>query len=183
MTEFDPTIVTEGEHGLVRVFHYIPDPDSPDTGDLFAFIKEINVGTVADTNIQRVVVNDLNGMLLSDFLGRAYAIEQDKLDPCLDQLDALNGTVFVVRSSAITNRPATFNTSGPAKLVATFAEPGVEVNFVPLPDESAKRPAEETPEKESPKKPPSDAAMSGRIATLALLVMGLLVWLMIWVAG
>lgn len=183
MTRIDPYIVTEAEHGLVRVFHYVPNPDLPDTGDVMNFISDLDVGMVAANHIQRVEIKELGDMTLSAFLGAGYSIEQDKLDPYVAQLDGLGGVVFLMRSRAFAERPATLNRGGDAKLIATFAEPGVDVNFEPLPDESAKRPSIPAPEDAPVKKKPSDAAMSGRVATIALLVMAFLVWLMIKVAG
>ena len=168
-------IVGEHEVGCVRVFHF--DPPNED-GPIFQFQTAIGATGLNAENVQHVVLAELGDMLLRSFLSVAYEIDAVALDK-VAELDELTGNVFIVRSSAFLDRPATLKTDGAAKLVATLWEPSKVGGFAPpIKTESAEGIL--TP---PTKKIPSDAAMSGRIATIALLVMGLLVVLMIWVAS
>ncbi len=168
---------TVGEHeiGVVRVFHFTP---AKDDGPIFQFQSAIGVSGLNAEHVQHVVLADLGDMPLRSFLSVAYEIDAAALDK-VTELDGLTGHVFIVRSSAFLDRPVTLKTDGTARLVATLWEPSNVGGFAaPIKTESADGIL--TP---PTKKKPSDAAMSGRIATIALLVMGLLVWVMIKVGG
>ena len=100
-------------------------------------------------------------------------------DFALSATDDMDAVLLIVRSGAVLNKPVSLTTTAHATLIATFREPGANVSFEPLPNPDPEAAIEDAPQK----KRPSDAAMSGRIATLALIVMGILVGLMIWIAG
>ena len=168
-------IVAEHEVGCVRVFHF--DPPNEDR-PVFQFQTAIGVIGLKSEDVQHVVLAELGDMPLRSFLSVAYEIDANALDK-VTELDELTGNVFIVRSSAFLDRPETLTTDGAARLVATLWEPSKVGGFAPaIKTESAEGIL--TP---PAKKIPSDAAMSGRIATIALMVMGLLVVLMIWVAS
>jgi hypothetical protein len=173
----DHNIVGERENGRVRVFSM----DETDGADrpMFSFQRAINATQMNAENVQRVDLADLGDMALSDFLIAGYDPDRATFDLLKDTLDALTGIVFVVRSSAFMDRPVTLTTTGDATLVATFYEQKTPVSFENLPSGGTKGPVEGAPRK----KKPSDAAMGGRVATIALLVMAALVWVMIEIAG
>ena len=168
-------IVGEHEIGCVRVFHFNPPTED---GPIFQFQTVIGVTGLSAEHVQHVVLADLGEMPLRSFLAVGYEIDAAALDE-VSELDGLTGHVFIVRSSAFLDRPVTLKTGGAAQLVATLWEPSKIGGFVAaIKTESAEGIL--TP---PTKKKPSDAAMSGRVATIALLVMGLLVWVMIKVGG
>lgn len=168
-------IVGEREIGCVRVFHFDPPNDD---GPIFQFQAAIGVSGLSADHVQHVVLAELGDMPLRSFLSVAYEIDASVLDKATE-LDDLTGHIFIVRSSAFLDRPVTLKTDGAARLVATLWEPSNVSGFAtPIETESAKGIL--TP---PTRKKPSDAAMSGRVATIALLVMGLLVWVMIKVGG
>jgi len=84
-----------------------------------------------------------------------------------------------MRSGAFIDNPVHLHQDGSLFLISTLKEQGANVVFEPLPNPDPVAAIESPPQK----KRPSDAAMSGRVATVALLVMALLVGLMIWIAG
>ncbi|HCP80770.1 MAG TPA: hypothetical protein DIT67_03975 [Octadecabacter sp.] len=168
-------IVAEHEVGCVRVFHFDPPNDD---GPIFQFQTAIGVAGLKAEDVQHVIIDELGDMPLRSFLSVAYDIDTAALDN-VAELDEVSGHVFIVRSSAFLDRPVTLTTDGAARLVAALWEPSKLDGFAPpIKTESAEGIL--TP---PAKKTPSDAAMSGRIATVALLIMALLVILMIWVAS
>ena len=167
--------VAEREVGCVRVFHFDPPHDDD---PIFQFQTAIGVSGLGAENVQHVVLAELGDMPLRSFLTVAYEIDAAALDK-VAELDELTGNVFIVRSSAFLDRPVALKTDGAARLVAALWEPSKVGGFsAPIKTESAEGIL--TP---PTKKATSDAAMSGRVATVALLVMALLVILMIWVAS
>ena len=181
MTDFDPTVVTAHEHGRIRI--YLASYGlSMEIGHVGTFERlESALGTTGlnSKDVQQIQTRILDEMPLSQFLIDAYDVSEDEIAPHRATLDAADGLILVIRSGAFRDRPVTLNTSSDATLLATLSEPNASKPFTsPLSAKGAEgilsKPA---------KKKPSDAAMLGRVATIALLVMALLVWVMIKIAG
>ena len=180
----DPTVVSEHEHGVVRLFVAESQlrMEIAHLGTYDRLRRALGVETLAGDHIQQLQTRILEEGGLRDFLAEGYGISADELTVHQDALMAAEQDdvmLLIIRSSAFLDRPASLITDGEAKLIATLHEPNANVSFKPLPNPDPEAVLEDPPQK----KRPSDAAMSGRIATVALLLMGLLVWLMIWVAG
>ncbi|MFX0546150.1 hypothetical protein ACEWPL_011450 [Roseovarius sp. S1116L3] len=124
--------------------------------------------------------SDLTGVGLPGYLADGHAIPDDQIEPMRAQLMAQEGTLMVITSRAFQGTAQVLTPRAPVRLIATFQEPHDPVTFGALPDASARTPEyEETPER----KTPSDAAMSGRVAMIVLLVLALLVAVMVWIAA
>lgn len=180
----DTTTVTAHENGVVRLFRlsYPLAMEIAHCGTLDAFCRALGIAQIDAAQVQQVKTPALDGMSVTDFLRAGYEVNDDDIAahaPALDALEEGDHVLMVVRSSAFQDRPVTLTTSGDATLVATLREPGVEVSFDPLPNPDPAPAIEDAPQK----KRPSDAAIGGRVATIVLLLMALLVWLMIWIAG
>lgn len=178
----DGARVTDGEHGLVRVFlaSYQLDMEIGHNGTYDMVCEALGIEKIGHSDVQQVRKTALDGVSLSQFLMDAYDIEPLEIAPIAKELDALDGLVLVIRSSAFLDRPVTLKPNDHAKLIATLREPDTSASVtLPLMSKNAEGVLTSPPAK----KTPSDAAMGGRVATIALLVMGLLVWLMIKVAG
>ncbi len=122
-------------------------------------------------------IEDLEGVGLAGYLHDGMGVAEQDLAEHRAALDRLSGTVLVVGSRAFGGVAQTLRPHAPLHLVATFNEDKTPVTFEPLPDESARSDSK-------PKKPPpSDAAMSGRVATIALLVLFALTGVIIWIAA
>lgn len=177
-------VVGEYEHGVVRVFLLDAGlrAETQETGAYDAFCTALGITGINADDVQQLETLSLEDMPLADFLRSGYDANEDDLTEYQFQLDAVSDSdamVLIVRSGAFVERPTTFATEGPARLIATLREPDFEVPMTPLPNPDPTAVLEDAPAK----KKPSDAAMSGRIATIALLLMALLVWLMIRIAG
>lgn len=190
--QFDPTHVSAVERGLIRIYSIdLPADTGPqdiarfaeprhDTGDDpdWPLKAALGVSYLDEDFVEVFDVAALDEIGLVGYLIAGSGVAEADVAPYSELLDGLSGPIAVVFSAAFGGFDATITPQPPLRYVAAFREESAAVTFKPLPDESAKR--VETP---SAKKKPSDAAMSGRVATIALLVMALLVWLMIWIAG
>lgn len=178
----DQITITAREHGVVRVFGIDLTGDA-----LKAFLRRNGSWGVQDALdadmlnpdlVEVFDVADLTGLGLSGYLQEGQGIAAQDLDPLRPQLDAIKGTVMVLPSTAFAGAEQVLNIRAPVRLIATFNEDKPPVSFDPLPDASA---TGNVPDK--PRRKPSDAAMSGRVATLALLVIFGLTALMVWLAA
>lgn len=184
-----PHTVTAGETGVIRIFTIdLPVDNAADFADDMGAIEVDNSWPLqtalgaADLDPAFVDVfpaSDLEGVGLADYLIDGTGISADDIAPFRAQLDGLTGNIVVIHSRAFKGVVQTLSPKAPLHYIATFQEDRAPVTFEPLPNPDPAPAIEDLPQK----KTPSDAAMGGRVATIALLVMGLLVWLMIWVAG
>lgn len=122
-------------------------------------------------------IEDLEGVGLAGYLSDGMGVAAADLEDHRAALDRLSGMVLVVGSRAFGGVAQVLRPRAPLHLVATFNEHTPPVSFEALPDESAK------PDSTPKKAPASDAAMSGRVATIALLVLFLLTAVVIWIAA
>ena len=124
-------------------------------------------------------VASLEGIGFQGYLTIGNGVSEEDVAPYADLLDQVKGTVLMVVSSAFGGFEQELSPKLPLRHIATFKEASAPVQFEPLPSAGANGVVGDAPAK----KKPSDAAMSGRVATVALLVMALLVVLMVWVAS
>ena len=187
--------VTASEAGLVRVFALSMSDDQAKAlkansadgieGTDASSLQEPALGatTLNDDHVEVFPVSDLGDMALPDYLTEGAGIARDTLEADRFKLASLEGWVMVVYSTAFRGMAQTLSPSAQLTLVGTYPQEGIDWSpQIDLSTPSALPQKEDTGEP-VPKKRPSDAAMSGRIATLALLVMFLLVGLMVWIAG
>ncbi|MCF2871191.1 hypothetical protein L0664_08940 [Octadecabacter sp. G9-8] len=188
MTQIDPNTVTAQEHGLIRVYSLdVPSTDIEiftvdgriGADDPWPLLDALGATHLDGDHIEAFDIADLAGIGLAEYLSTGHGVSEADLAPYLELLGAVSGPVVLVFSRAFGGIAQTLTPERPLGNVATFRQDNAPVTFEPLPDESARGPVDDTP----PKKQPSDAAMGGRVATIALLVMAALVWVMIKIAG
>jgi len=183
MEDFDPTHVSEHEHGIVRVFAADAQlaMDIGDSGDYDLLCRALGIERIDPEQVQQVQTAALADMTVSDFLREGYEVDvaEPQVREALDATAKDDVLLLVIRSAAFLDRPVKLIVDGDVKLIATLREPGVDVVFKTLPEPNPS----EILQDQTAKKTPSDAAMGGRVATIALLVMALLVWVMIKVAS
>ncbi len=167
--------VPSGESGTVRVFATDLDKDQIEGFDVAAVLG----ASVLDAEqVELFDVSDLQGLGLTGFLEEGHGIPRTQLADMAAQLDTLKGVVLIVPSRAFRGEKQTLTPTAPLRLLGIFFEDRPQVNFEKLPSEAAQGNVntEATPR-------PSNAAMSGRVAMIALLFLALLVAVMIWVAA
>jgi hypothetical protein len=128
--------------------------------------------------VELFVVKDLAEIGLAGYLADGHGIEDDEIAPHKARLAALDGYALILHQSAFDDPTANLNIGADLTPIAQFSKPKVDWSDAePLHSEAAQGSVAPA------KKTPSDAAMSGRIAMIALLVLFALTALMVWVAG
>ena len=172
------------ERGVVRVFALsLTDAqvtalkDSPE-----AIAEALGTGEMLDgDHVVFVPMADIAEIGLSGYLIDGAGIPEDQIGPDRAKLDALGGWVLVLYSLAFADRPATLRPASSLTLIGTYGETRTDWSeSAPLTADSA---TPHTAPPETVKKRPSDAAMSGRIATIVLIGLGLFTYIFIRIAG
>ena len=180
-------VVKANERGMVRVFALsMTDAEAQilkangEDGDDNPTPQERALGAAAlDAGYVEVFpIKDLADLGLAGYLETGNGIDPAQFAPDRQKLEALDGWVLCVYSAAFGGQAQTLNPAKALTLIGTYSEPGVDwTDTQTLTSDAAM--GETTPVK----KRPSDAAMSGRIAMAALLVIFALTGLMVWIAG
>jgi len=119
---------------------------------------------------------------LARYLTEANGMSEASVAPDADRLDALSGHVLLVFSRGLPEGFTGLHPRDPVHFVGCYTEEKAQDPGLPLHSETAQGQSYHPPA--APRsKPVSDAAMSGRIATLALLVLFAIAAIMVWVAG
>ncbi len=166
--------IASSEHGTVRVF--ATDLTQAQI-DGFDAKEALGADHLLPEQVELFDVADLGEIGLTGYLEEGHGIPAAQLADMAGQLDGLGGIVLIVPSRALDNRAQTLTPTASLRLIGTFFEESDPVRFADLPSQSAKREAPGTQ-----KTTPSNAAISGRVAMVALMVLALLVAIMIWVA-
>ncbi|MBU2994170.1 hypothetical protein Q4555_07665 [Octadecabacter sp. 1_MG-2023] len=185
----DPVKVSQYEKGLYRLYSvdlaedYIAafaDPNHSGEADAAWPLKDALGATHLDEDYIEVFdVADLADMGLAQYMITGNGVAESDIEPYRELLDGVSGYVVMVATSAFGGVEQALAPVAPLRYIAAFKEDGMDVTFEQLPNPDPQAVLEDAPAR----KKPSDAAMSGRIATVALLVMAALVWVMIKVAG
>jgi hypothetical protein len=179
----DKIQISATETGIVRVFAVDIPADQiaafTARNGTWPLREALGAETLDPSYLDIFDADDLTGVGLPGYLIDGHAIPEDQIAPLRARLMGQQGTVMVVTSRAFGGTPQTLTPRAPLNLIATLSVAHDPVTFDALPDASARTPEhEEKPQR----KKPSDAAMSGRVATVVLLLLALLVTIMIWIA-
>ncbi len=173
--------ITPTESGVVRVFDVDLDAEAAKAfnrrNGSWPLKDALGAELLDPEYVDLFQIEDLEGVGLVGYLQDGMGVAAAELADHRAALDRLAGTVLVLGSRAFGGTAQALDTRAPLHLVATFNEEKAPLSFDPLPDESARL------DNKPQKAPPSDAAMSGRVATIALLVLFALTGLVIWVAS
>lgn len=177
-----PIDIPANQTGVIRVFalsmteaeaHALKsDPDA------------INAALGAEVDPEHVEIfalSDLEGVGLVGYLSEGNAVPSQQLTPDRAMLERLGGWVMIVFSRAFDSAPATLTLDPALTLIGEYGAAGVDWRAAETIVSEAAKPYTAPPQ--TVKKRPSDAAMSGRIATVVLILLGLFTWAMIWIAG
>lgn len=175
--------VKAGEHGVVRVLAAELPMDEvraryDKTGcDRLAAL--FGIEEIDPDYVDLIDPSGADGLALSTYLVDGIGLPEELVAPEAAKLDALGKPALVISSPAFKGEAVKLNIQRPFELVATFEEPVSVPSMEPLRSAGAVG----TLDGESGRAGPSDAAMMGRVATIALLVIFVLVAVMIWIAG
>ncbi|WP_299723847.1 hypothetical protein [uncultured Tateyamaria sp.] len=177
-----PLTIPANQSGVIRVFAL-----SMDEGEAKALKSDpnaLNAALGAEVDAEQVEifpVSDLEGVGLVGYLAEGNAVPMEDLTPDRAKLDRLGGWVMIVFSRAFDGQATTLAPAPALTLIGTYGAAGVDWRATETVTSEAAKPY--SAPQMSGKKRPSDAAMSGRIATIVLILLGLLVWLMVWISG
>jgi len=178
--------VVASETGAIRVFSLSLDDEAArrlkDDATTTPHPVEEALGATGlnRAHIEVFAIADLGDMPLADYIIEGPGAQESAIDPDRPKLSALDGWVLIVYSAAFAGRAHELTPAPALTLIGTYPQDGIDwSNRIDLSTPSAQPSGDWT----AASKKRSDAAMSGRIATLALLVAFGVVGLMIWVAG
>ena len=164
----------------IAAFNTIVNPTNDDP--LWPLKSALGATSLDENFIEVFSVSDLEGLGLAGYLSTGNDVTVDQVDQMCQQLDLLKGHLLLVSSSAFGGLAQPLHIQSPLRHIATFFTEGTPVTFEPLPDDSAQL-GTGNDEIKPAKKQPSEAAMSGRIATYALLFMFIFTALFIWIGS
>ncbi|MEM6760640.1 MAG: hypothetical protein AAF601_14275 [Pseudomonadota bacterium] len=172
------------ERGVVRVFALsLTDAqvkslrDSPE-----AVAEALGTGELLERDhVVFVPMDDIAEIGLSGYLIEGAGIAETQVAADRAKLDNLSGWVLVLYSLAFADRPATLRPASSLTLIGTYGE--VRTDWSGDGALTSQSAAPGTAPPETVKKRPSDAAMSGRIATIVLIGLGLFTYIFIRIAG
>jgi hypothetical protein len=185
----DTIDIPANEAGLVRIFALSMDAadaqqmkDTPPSGTGTSPTEEaLGAAALDGTHIEVFSLADLGEMTLPEYLVEGAGITAEALAHDRSKLAALDGWVMILYSSALGGTAQHLNPVPALTLIGTYPQEGIDWS----PEVGLSTPSA-LPYQQSPgpvRKKPSDAAMAGRIATAALLVLFALVGLMVWVGS
>ena len=182
----DTMQIAADEHRVVRVFVIDLPVDEvaalitrPDDGDHLPWPLASAMGAThldADS-VEIFDVAELEGVGLAGYIEEGLGMPSAAAQPDRALLDGIKGTVVIVFSAAFGGVAQTLTPRAPLRWIATYHDDEVIPTMIPLRAESADGLMAGGRAK------PSEAAMSGRIATVVLIFLGLLVGAMIWIGG
>ncbi len=141
-------------------------------------LAELGVDHLDETHVEIFDVAQLGDIGLTGYMEEGLGIPPAQIAPQRALLENEGGQVLILLAGAFGGKPADLKPSDKLSFLGLFTEDRPPVIFDPLPAGGAKG-APLT----GGRKPVSDAAMSGRIAMVALLVLFVLTGLVIWMSG
>ncbi len=168
--------VPTNDHGAIYVLELNrPDPDGLDDKTDAAMMAVFGPVVVNTDYVDAITPGMLTDMTLPDLIQNGYEMPVDAATA--EELRGLFGTVILVMSAAFGGAAMDIDLPSDVRLVTVLRDAPVMNAPRPISSKAAKGALPPA------RKKPSDAAMSGRIATYALLVLFALVGLMIWIAA
>ena len=177
-----PITIPAHEVGVIRVFALSM------TDDEARALKDdpdaINTALGADVDAEQVEIfpiSDLEGVGLAGYLIEGNAVPSEQIAPDRAKIDRLGGWVLIVFSRAFGGSAITLTPDPALTLIGTYGEVPTDWSATETVTSEAAKPY--SAPQDTIKKKLSDAAMSGRVATVVLILLGLFTWAMIWIAG
>lgn len=169
--------VPANDHDAIYVLQLVrPAPEGLEEKTDAAMMAVLGKVVVNNNYVDAITPGMLTDMTLPDLIRNGYDMPVSEIDA--EKMRGLLGSVVLVMSAAFGGTAMTIDLPADVRLVTTLRDTPHMHAPQPIVSDSAKGIISQTG-----KKPVSDAAMSGRIATIVLLGLFLLVAIMIWIAG
>ena len=174
--------IPANQSGVIRVFALsMTDAEAKALRDDAGAINAALGAEVDAEHIEVFPLSDLEGVGITGYLTEGNAVPAQDIAPDRAKLERLGGWVMIVFSRAFGGQANTLTPIPALTLIGTYGALGVDWRATETVTSEAAKPFTAPPQ--TVKKRPSDAAMSGRIATVVLILLGLFTWAMIWIAG
>lgn len=173
--------IPKGEHGQIRLFA-VNRPIDVMARDLRSMEKTALIADLlgfdapADT-AELFPVSDLTGVGLARYLTDGYTATDAQIARDHTRIEALDGYVLLLFSSAFEGHEATLNIGSDLTLIGTYGEEQPDWTAPPLTAESA-QPYSGVPSL-TPKTPPGGRAGGAMIFLAILVLVGLILWWLI----
>jgi hypothetical protein len=174
--------IQAAETGRLRLFAVNLDAKAVaelDNAEPEALGLMLGVDDLDPTYIELVRIEDLSELGLMGYLREGYDLGDDVLGADRTKLAALRGHVLIVLSLAFQGHAVTLPKRADLTLIATYNTHGPDWSEGMALNTPSAEPYSGPPAK----KRPSDAAMSGRVATFALLFIFIFTAVFIWIAA
>ncbi|MEP1353525.1 MAG: hypothetical protein ABJX32_10010 [Tateyamaria sp.] len=176
--------VPASEQGLVRVFAL--SMPSEEVSERVKTVEETFAllgpdGPLDNAHIALFEVADIQEIGLTEYLVEGGDVTEETIGTDQAKLNSLDGWVMVVYSRAFGQKAMTLTPIPEMTLIGTYGQHRTDWQAKENIDSDSAKPYSAPPE--TVKKKPSDAAMSGRVATLVLLVLAVFTAVFIWIAG
>lgn len=174
--------VSATEEGVVRLYavdvpvHQIKAFSRPDETGNWALADALGVASLNPRYAQVIYIADLEGVGLAEYLAEGEGLSDEDLAPYLPSLERLTGHVAVISSRAF-DGAVTLDPKPPLTPILTLRREKPTPVTERLSSDAAKGVVG------AKGKPTSDAAISGRVASIVLLLLALFVVLFVWVAS
>lgn len=170
------------EHGHLRLFAVNLTPQEVtalEEGKPEKIGLMLGAGDLDTSFLELVQISDLEALGLTGYLHEGYGLSDAVLGPDRSKLNALAGHVLIVLSLAFRNKAVKIKARPDLTLIGSYVTDGPDWSGGLDIESKSAEPYSGPP----PKKRPSDAAMSGRIATFALLFIFIFTAVFIWIAA
>ncbi|WP_373635760.1 hypothetical protein [Yoonia sp. SS1-5] len=169
--------IPANDFGQIRVFEMRDQPsDAILSKSSDGLLQLFGTDALDPTYVDIIKIADLSSMQLTDYITQGYDMEPAPHD--VQAVNGIEGYAILVMSSATRGQEVSLTLPASVRHVTTYV-PEAQITVVePLRSDAADGVIADPPAK--PAK--SDARVGGMVATLALIVLFLLVALMIWVA-
>ena len=166
--------IPPNERGRLRLFALDDELSMEIThsGVLDHLYLALGTDPLHDLDVQIVQLRSIEDMGLPAFLQDAYDIDPAEIAPFINILNALTGTVTLLRSGAFNGHALQLTPTEQARLIATFNEPQSDWTAKPMPTPSLSR--------TSPRAARSRARRIG--LSLFAVMMTLILLLVLWLA-
>jgi len=169
--------IPANDFGQIRIFEAREELSQDAVNKTPAGLQQL-FGTDAldPTYIDIIKIADLSSMSLTDYIAQGYDMEAEDYD--IPAVNGIEGYAILILSSATGGQAVTLEPAPELRHVTTYVPTAQLQVIAPLNSDAASGHLDGVPDK--PAK--SDARIGGMVATIALIVMFLLVGLMVWIA-
>lgn len=174
--------IPNNEQGQVRVFA-INRAATDVAGEIekygkMTFVSDLIDQELPEAGFELFPMTDLSGVGLSGYLGQGYDVPPEQIAKARAKLDALEGYVLLIFSSAFQGRDVTLTTTADLTLIGTFGE--AQPNMQSLPIESGAAQAYSGTPRLTPPVPPRGKAGNAMAIVGLIVITGLALW---WALG